>query len=77
MSKLTKPSVEPVDLDQETLDQVSGGGFLHGGLYKAMNTGGVEVAGNFGTNNTEAVTVSAPICDDTLISQTYFCKVTT
>jgi hypothetical protein len=78
MSKLTKPSVEPVDLDRKTLDQVSGGGFLRGGLYNAMGTSGLDVAKSFGTN-TEAATVSAPICDDTLITQTYFCpaKVTT
>ena len=81
MSKLTKPNVEHVELDQETLDhqtldqetlaQVSGGDFLRGGLYQAMQTGGVQL-GKFGTNNTEAAT-SAIICDDNLITQTYFC----
>ena len=77
MSKLTKTSMDVDGLDDEMLDQVNGAGFLRGGLYKAMQTGGVEGASSFGTNNTEAVTVSAPICDDTLISQTLFCKVTT
>ena len=78
MSKLTKPSVESVDLDKETLAQVSGGSFLRGDIYKAMGTSGLDLAKSFGTN-TEAATVSAPICDDTLITQTYFCpaKVTT
>jgi hypothetical protein len=78
MSKLAKQSVEIVDLAEDMLDHVNGAAFLRGSLYKSMQTGGVEGASSFGTNNTEAVTVSAPICDDTLISQTYFCpKVTT
>jgi hypothetical protein len=81
MSKLTKPSVEHVELDQETLnetldqqtlEQVSGGSFLRGGLYQAMQTGGVNLGKSVGTN-TEAATISAPICDDDLISQTLFC----
>jgi hypothetical protein len=73
MSKLTKPSVESVELDRETLDQVSGGSFLRGDLYKSMGTSGVQVARSFGANNTEAATYSAPICDDDLISKTPFC----
>ena len=72
MSKTTPPSVEHVELGQETLGQVSGGGFLRGELYQAMQTGGVQAGNSFTTNNRQAAT-SAIICDDKLITQTYFC----
>jgi hypothetical protein len=72
MSKIIKANAEHIELGQETLHQVSGGGFLRGELYQAIQTGGVQAAQSFTSNNTEAAT-SAIICDDKLITQTYFC----
>ena len=73
MSKPTNQSVEHLELGQETLGHVSGGGFLRGELYQAIQTGGVQAGNSFTSNNHQAAS-TAVICDPKLISQTYFCE---